>query len=313
MLTFLSLTRLADAATVVADPTGDAEPEFLAELKASLETVAAVAPAEVVAELRASAKVVDGGVGLVVELVLADGSETIRETRVASEASALPQARAMARAAFRELVAPDSPKAAVAAKKPAAPPPTPRSYDRRRLVRMSVWPTLLGSILGPGIFSLGFLAEDEQRHGLFYACVISGSIVTTTALVSGPSIGWFGLGRTARALGMSGLRLALLGAGTALTMVYIFEGGGDCVDVGYEDDDEWRCPDHNETWVALGTVLLAAGVVLAFVDAALVGRAADRANAERRDGNRVSVGVAPVAWAGGKGDATFGLALDGSF
>jgi hypothetical protein len=55
----LAAPRFAAAAVVVAEPTGDAEPAFLAELKASLETVAAEAAADVDAELRASAAFAD--------------------------------------------------------------------------------------------------------------------------------------------------------------------------------------------------------------------------------------------------------------
>lgn len=136
-------------------------------------------------------------------------------------------------------------------------------------------------------------------------------LANAAVTVAEPTGGWFGLGRTARAFGMSGLRLALLGAGTAFTMLYIVESGGDCVQEG--EDDEWRCPEPNAVWIALGAISLAAGVITAFLDAALVGRAADRANAAWREKNKVSVGVAPVAWSNGHGDGTYGLALSGSF
>jgi hypothetical protein len=112
LLALVAAPRFATAAVTVAEPTGDADPAFLAELKASLETVAAEAPAELNAELRSSATVTDTGVDLVVELVPSGGSEPTRESRTASEASALAPARAMARKRFKP-VAPA-----------AAPPPT---------------------------------------------------------------------------------------------------------------------------------------------------------------------------------------------
>jgi hypothetical protein len=305
-LALVTVPCISPAAVVVAEPTGDADAAFLTDLKASLEIVAAEAPAELNAGLRAMANVKEEGVEIVVELVLADGSDTIRETRVATLASALPQARAMGRVAFRELAAPP-PKVVVVKERPAGPPPLVEKYDRRRLLRMSVWPTLLGSLLGPAVFSLGFLALDRVE-GLFTTCIVAGSIVTTTALVSGPSIGYFGLGRPLHALAMSGLRLALLGTGTLGTIMYVMIGGGDCIE---EEEGEWRCPEPSPAWLILGVTSVVAAYVTAFVDAALVGRAADRANEQFR--RSLHVTVAPVAWTDGNGQRTFGLALNGSF
>jgi hypothetical protein len=136
LLALIAMPRFATAAVTVADPTGDAEPAFLAELKASLETVATEAPAEMNAELRSSATVTDTGVELIVELAPNDGSKPIRETRTASRASALAQARAMARKLFKPVspAAAPPPTAVEVAAPPAPPRPAlPRPPTRFRL------------------------------------------------------------------------------------------------------------------------------------------------------------------------------------
>jgi hypothetical protein len=122
MLALIAAPRFAAAAVVVAEPTGDADPAFLAELKASLETVAAEAAPDVNGELKSSAVNTVAGVELVVEYVPFIGAEPIRETRTASRASALAQARAMGRGAIRSLVEPE-PVLSVASKQAEVTPP----------------------------------------------------------------------------------------------------------------------------------------------------------------------------------------------
>jgi len=311
LLALFAAPRFATASVVVADPTGDADTAFLAELKASLETVAAEATPDVNGELKSSAAVTDTGVDLVVELAPSDGRTPVRETRSASRASALAQARAMGRAALEALGAPNkeeasSPIVVVTQEKPVAPtpPPLPEKYDRKKALRMTVLPTVLFPLLGAGIFSLGFLAlDDENRNDGFLACTVVGSIFMATGLIFGPSTGYFWIGRSRHALAMSGLRLALLGTGVASTLASVL--GGSC------DEDE-SC-SVSPGWMVLSITSLAALVLTTYVDAAFVGRATDHANAQWREKNKPTVTVAPVAWSNGNGDGTFGLAVSGTF
>jgi hypothetical protein len=136
LFALVAAPRFVTAAVVVAEPTGDADPAFLSELKASLETVAADAPAEMNAELRSSATNSDAGVELVVELVPNDGSKPIRESRTASKASALAQVRAMARKLFKPVAPAAAPPPTVVeiAEPPAPPRPAlPRPPTKFRL------------------------------------------------------------------------------------------------------------------------------------------------------------------------------------
>ncbi len=121
-LSLIMLPRIAGAAIAVAEPSGSADVAFLFELKKALEEAVAGAPG-IDAELRASADEKEDGVELLIELVPADGSAPLRETRAASRASAISQARAMARSvvkAFREASA-----APQIARKPPAPEVAP--------------------------------------------------------------------------------------------------------------------------------------------------------------------------------------------
>jgi hypothetical protein len=312
----IAVPRLATAATVVADPTGDADSAFLAELKASLETVAAEAPAKLDADLRSRATVTDAGVELVVELVPNDGSEPVRETRIVSKASALSQARAMARAAIESFTAPagvatTTPKVVVVQEKSAAPQsaPLPQKYDRRKALRMTVLPTVLLPVAGGVLISL------------FTVCMplSVGIVVAGIGVAFGPATGYFWMGRWQHALGMIGLRTLTLGLGATFMGLYIVSLGGDSSsDMECEDDIENDIPackaDKPHTGLLVASIIsLTASLVVAIVDAALVGRGADRANAEWRERNKPTVQVTPVAWTDGNGQRTYGLALSGSF
>jgi len=327
---------LAAAAVVVADPTGGADPAFLAELKASLETVAAEAPAELDAELRSSAELTVAGVELVVELVPSDGKQPIRESRTASRASASAQARAMARAALKALMSSSSaatePKAqapVVAATvpqpeevtpppelepeplpKPEPPPPPPlpepplpEKYSRRTALRYSLWTTVFGVVVGGGM---------STSAAAIPAVGISGVAVASLGLVLGPSVGYFWIGRTSHAWGMAGFRLAALGVGITFMTLYVktFQWG--------DGDIEQK---SNPGFLALSIIGITTGLVAAFVDAGLVGRAADRVNEQWRKDlsatgasrRTLQVAVAPVMLSNGNGDGTFGLAVSGTF
>jgi hypothetical protein len=316
----LAAPRFATAAVFVADPTGDADPAFLAELKASLETVAAEAAPDVNGELKSSAVNTDAGVELVVEYVPFIGAEPIRETRIASRASASAQARAMARAAIKPLVAPNNkeatpPTVVAAQEKTVAPPPPPLpvKYNRHKALLMAVLPTGLFPTVGAGIFSLGVLAlGDEDGGGTFLTCTVFGSVFAASGLILGPSTGYFWIGRTRHALILAGVRLAAIGVGITFMALYVktFQWG--------DGDIEQK---SNPGFLALSIIGFTTALVAAFVDAGLVGRAADRVNEQwRKDLNAtgasrrsLEVAVAPVAWSNGNGDGTFGLAVSGSF
>jgi len=316
-LAVVIVPRLADAAVVVADPTGDADPAFLAELKASLETVAAEAPPDVNGELRSSAELTVAGVELVVELAPNDGKSPIRMTRVASKASALSQARAMARAVLKTFMSLSSsateptaqapvmaanvpqPAEVIPLPEPPKPPPAPplaEKYDRRIAIWLSLFPTVVMTVGGGGLSYLSVVAGRAMG--------IPGMAIATIGLSLGPSLGYFWIGRTQHALVMAGVRLAALGVGITFMALYVktFQWGDG-------DIEQKSHPGFLITSIIGFNATLAA----AFVDAGLVGRAADRANVQWRESQKVKVQVAPVAWSNGNGDGTFGLAVSGAF
>jgi len=301
-LAFAVAPRLVAAAVVVAEPTGDADPALLAELKTSLEAVVSEMAPDFDAEMRSSAANGDAGLELVVELVPGEGKEPIRETRIVSRASAMPQARAMGRGAIRTLVAETAPGVAIAQQKSVAPPlpPLHEMYSRHKALVMTIVPTVLLPLVGAGILSLGFLAVDSNE-AVFWACVVSGSTIAAGGLIFGPTFGYFWVGRWRHALAMSGLRLALLGTG--VTSLFFTIVGSMC------DYDE-NC-GANPMWALLSATSLTASLLTGIIDASFVGHAADRANERYR--RSLQVTVAPVAWTNGSGERTFGLALNGSF
>ena len=322
-LALIAAPRLAAAAVVVAEPTGDVEPAFLAELKASLETVVAETAPEVEAELRSSATLAENGVELVVELVPV-GGETIRESRTASRASALSQTRAMARAAIkRPAPKPNDASApaiavagaeAIVSDSPRPDPAAPVRYDRRRALALSLWPTSALVVIGTLMCFVLPEVVDGDGHVVFSYAV--GPSLVALGAVFGPSIGYFYLRKTGWALGMSAIRLTFAVAATWTLLEYFLAqpGWDECNGMG--DDSEVDACLNERRYPALlpiGIVAAVAAVALAYVDAALVGRAADRANAQWRDGNKPRVQVTPVAWSSGHGDGTFGLAMSGSF
>ena len=317
MLVAVAVPRIAASAVVVAEPTGDANPAFLAELKASLETVAAEAPAALNGELRASATVEVDGVELVVEFVPDDGTATITETRVASMASALAQARAMGKAAIKAFVA--SPKSETTAQNvdsaiEKVPPPLPQleSFSRRKALWMTAFPTVFLTVAGAGYFSMIAL-DNLMRPSPF----VVGMVAMSVGLVLGPTPGYFYVGRWKHALAMTGLRVSVLGTGFAIYGIWLasaFDAENQNEQCEGTSDSANKC-HHDVSNFGLGVALtaVAALVVISFADAFLVGRAADRANAEWREKNKPTVQVAPIAWTSGNGDTTYGLALQGTF
>ncbi|MCK9460776.1 MAG: hypothetical protein M0R80_14145 [Proteobacteria bacterium] len=336
LLLLVLFPSISHANIVVAEPTGDADAVFVAELKASLEIVAAEAPAEMDAELRTSASNNEAGWELVVELAPKDGQEPIRETRIVSKASALSQARAMERAviaAFRSaasaapettpevvvatpVTAPSPQEVTPPAEPPKAPPPPPlpEKHSRRSALLMTLLPTALLPPIGAGILNLGFLASSYKGA---MSCIISGASVAGLGLVFGPSTGYFWVGRWRHALMMSGIRLLTLATGVGTMFWYVAGSMHDSDEENpCEDDMGQRIEGCNQdepspVLLAFSIMSLTAIVFLSYIDAGLVGRAADRANEQYRKSLQIT--AAPVAWSSGNGDRTFGLALRGSF
>jgi hypothetical protein len=298
LFALVAAPRFVTAAVVVAEPTGDADPAFLSELKASLETVAADAPAEMNAELRSSATVTDAGVELIVELVLPDRSKPHIESRVVSRESVLSEAQAMARAAIGGRAAP---KPQVTEESPTL----PVKYDRRKALLMTVLPTALSSAVGGSLIPIGLFTH--------IGFIITGSVVMGTGLIFGPSIGYFWIGRTRHALMMSGLRFLTLATGVTAMVFYI----GGMISNDTEGDRGSACVGGScgpsPALLVLSIASYTATLLLAFVDAALVGRAADRANTQWRERKRIEIQASPVVWSSGNGDGTFGLAVSGTF
>jgi hypothetical protein len=327
--------RLATAAVVVAEPTGDADAAFLAELKASLETVAAEAPSEANGELRSSAVLTEAGVDLVVEYVPFMGAEPVRETRTASKASALPQAREMARMAMKaiknslsvaeaptaqaSLVAATASRPEVMTTPPEAfgplpsplplsrplPPPLPEKYSRHKAMLLSLVPT--GAVAGAGAAMAGM---SVRARGMLIPAVAIASL----GLVLGPSVGYFWIGETPHALGLSGLRLCTAGVGVAFMALFVsnFRMGDDCTTENGHQECEVE-EEFHPGYLAGAIVGITATIAAAFVDAGLVGRAADRVNAEWRESRIVRIQATPIVWSSANGDETFGLAVSGTF
>ena len=305
-LAVVVVPNLASAAVVVAEPTGDVDPAFLAEMKASLETVAAEAPAELNAELRSSATVTVAGVELVVEYVPFIGAEPIRETRVASKASASAQARAMGRAALEalkgtasaateptaptpvpavtvpqpeEVIRPPEPEPEPEPEPPPPPPPPPplpEKYNRHKAMRLSLLSTAI--VAGTGAAFAGLSVRVP-------AMLIPAVATASLGLVLGPSVGYFWIGETPHALVFSGLRLVTGGLGiTFMTLFFTnLRMGDDCT----SENGTTVCEIEEEFhpgYLIGGILGIAATIAAAFVDAGLVGRAADRVNEQwRRD------------------------------
>lgn len=328
-LAMLTASRVASATVVVAEPTGDAGPAFLAEVKASLETVAAEAPPETNAELRSSASNNEAGWDLVVALVPNDGRETIRETRIVSKASALPQARAMGRAAIRALVA--TPPAPIASKpkieetaiaeavaeslselspslktetEACAVDTTPQRYNRKAALLISALPTSLLVAGGSVLFGVGWVRGEEF--------LITGGVVVGTALIFGPMPGWFYVGRWRHTLLMSTLRIGLVGTGVFSFIMWLNQGesNSDVCNIGDDETTSQDC-SHNPFGMIYAASAFAATVFIDIIDIALLGRAADRANEQYR--KSLEVRIAPVAWANRSGRTAFGLAFNGTF
>jgi hypothetical protein len=253
-LALVAVPRFAAAAVVVDDPTGDADPAFLASSapKPDVENAPAVAVAK---------------------------EKSTTEERA----------------------------------------PLPVKYDRHKALAMSMLLTASPHLVGGVIATLGSLAPDDG-HDMIIGCLAAGSSLMGVGLILGPSSGYFWIGRTRHALKMAGVRLLTMTT-TVVTMFLIIES------IGYgEIDNEGRCKGETvwgmdacsvgaaSPWLLGISIASYIGtMVLAYVDAAFVGRVADRANAEWRDQNEPTVTVAPVAWTNGSGSATFGLAVSGSF
>jgi hypothetical protein len=171
-LAMIAAPAFASAQVTVAEPTGDLDPAFLAELKAAIETVVrdAAPPPAAKGEVRSSATEVDEGVALVVELAPADGSASIREVRTASRASAVPQARAMARELLKRIAAPPARPTSIAPPPEPAPPPPPPIPPKFRLEAFAmagfVWMDELLEATGGFDFGLGWVFARGYGIGI---------------------------------------------------------------------------------------------------------------------------------------------------
>jgi hypothetical protein len=327
LLAFIFMPRLSAAAVVVAEPTGDADPAFLAELKASLETVVSETAPEVDAELQSSATVMGEGVELVVEIVPSGGGEPVRETRVASRASAPAQARAMVRAAIKVLIAP-KPEAATATQKTVPPPveppkphppppPLSEKYHRRAVM---LWTALPTTILISGTWILGIVGLTTERP-LAYA-VGAVPAMGAAGLVF-PTIGYFYIGQWKHALLMTGIRAALIGVAVVADVLWVQKGfrQDEIKNQTCKDSEEGCHHEPNYSGAVPSCLLLGLMSIVAIVDSFMVGGATDKVNDEYRKSlaaNGASrrppqVAVAPLAWSSGHGDGTFGLAVGGAF
>lgn len=192
LLAVFAVSRVSAAEVTVAPPTGDIDPAFLAELEDSIGAVvkAEALPARGSAKLRASVNEQEDGVALEVTLSPVDGSGEIREARVASRASALAQARAMARTVIRAFAVRIS--AAPRDEGPMAPQdstPVPGSpIDEARTAARP------GIALGLGLDVAGFLgvivsyavfvAHDYHEDGALVGACVSGGVVVLGSFIS---------------------------------------------------------------------------------------------------------------------------------
>lgn len=212
----------ARASIQVEPPTGRAEPAVMDELRAAIETVVAESAPEIDGVFRISAEPSGADVAIVVELATSDGKEVIRESRVASRASAAAQTRAMAREAIRELERPATPVMPVQAaeKAPATSPndtvpddtadfvpieeyvppkrvfpPLNSPYYKSKALWLS-WSSTVGGILfGGAIASVAVMIPNEGGWGEHAEEIIAFSVIgASTAALSvliGPTLGHF--------------------------------------------------------------------------------------------------------------------------
>jgi hypothetical protein len=172
-------------------------------------------------------------------------------------------------------------------------------YDRRKALLTTVLPTALAFAVGGALIPISFCIRNSVP-------LVTGSIILGNGLILGPSVGYFWIGRTRHGLAMSGLRFLTLAIGVTAMCFYI------APLIGNDDEEEGRA-GPSPTLLTFSILSYTATLFLAFVDASLVGRAADRANAQWREKNKPTVQVTPVAWSNGNGDGTFGLAVSGAF
>jgi len=336
---FVALAALAApfpsrAAVTVEPPTGNADSALLADLHTWLKMIAEEQGADsgVDAALRIDAAASGEDVTLTLELVPSDGTASIRDTRVASRASAAAQARAMARAAIRKAAPPRTEVAVQASDAPkTAPPPQPvrpvlnSPYDQRRAYWISVGPTLGGFALGGAFVGLAFAGDDSAgRVGM----IVTGASLAGLAFLVGPSLGHFyirnnlqgSLTLVFRALLSGGAAALFIGGSISSAFSSDPCGFMGCSEEDYENGvDEQEPDDSGATGYFVGGALTSAlAVALAIVDLATVHRAAQKANekaaaAGQADAKISGVSFAPLVAPGPSGTATTGLAFSMRF
>ena len=187
--------------------------------------------------------------------------------------------------------------------------PLPVKYDRRKVRAMSLVPTTVLYLLGAVITPLGGFPWSE---GSMMGLSIAGHVLLGAGLIFGPMPGYLAIGRRDHVWGMTLLRLLTAGIGVMTNTIFVC---GLEQRAAAESGNNISCGAGvaNPILIVTAHVMYAATGTIAFVDAALVGRAADRANAQWREKNKPKVQVAPIAWSSGNGDGTFGLAVSGTF
>lgn len=318
----------ARASIEVEPPTGSAEPAVMDELRAAIETVVVESAPEIDGVFWLSAEPSGADVAIVVELETSAGKEVIRESRVASRASAAAQVRAMAREAIRvatpprpEIVVqtPDAPKKVPRSK---APPVLNSPHNQKQAFWISAGPTFGGFVLGGALIGLSFVDD------VLVAPLVLGASIAGLSFLVGPSLGHFYVGNNLQGALNLVMRTLLSAGATAFFIGGVLNDSSSSDPCGYmgcsEEDyeegvDKQEHGDSGATGFFVGGALTATvAVALMIVDLATVRRAAQRANekaaAEKAAYEKISgVSLTPLIAPGPNGSTTAGLAFSMRF
>ena len=256
----------------------------------------------------------ENNIELLMTLVDQETGRSFEETRTVSRASCLAQARAMARQLFKMRAQPteqeeDQPAAhkkkhekVPVLEKRAQPSEqeedhqpaahikkhekvllvrrgrtfvSPEPYIRSRVLALALAPMSV-MILTGSILSLGTVTWAE--HGTAHKYLISGSVIGIFGMVMGPSLAYYHLGLIQRASLMMLLRFGIVATSVVFIYLQVLE-MADAEGCGerHADDESYTCSSTLAPLVA-AMITYAGGVAIGFIDAALAGKAADRAN-----------------------------------
>lgn len=259
--------------------------------------------------LAGEARMKEGGVGLTVTLDCGPGA-VFRGTGGATAASAASRARSIARGLLEERALAKGERSLSVRIIKGEIETRAQAYSRRTALALSLVPTTLLIATGVTLHTLAMTLDGTRfNHGMF----VSGMTMWHLGIVVGPSIGWMYLGRGLHAF-VSGVgRFAMIGATAAFKQDHYKENY--CWDE--EDSDDPRCnSDSNDSrfWLVFMFISATATLVVTYVDAALVGRAADVENDRRREAsNKPQVSFAPVPIVTPSGRTVPGAMLGVSF